>query len=168
MACVASLLSLGSLSISGLTYRRGRAATPYWSPKASITGGHTDDGGWKQTRHFVVENRGRGDALDVWARLVSYDGTPFDTGQVVRVPYGTVQFGEPAGISFEKIDGTPPEGRRRAGNIFAVGPDSMRTTLLIPDLPKKVEIEVFWSQLPNTHKRRRARFTLEAPLPATL
>lgn len=86
MAALALLVSLGGLTISLLTYLRGRAPRPKWVTKVSI---QADEDG-ERTISATATNRGRGEAHDA---VLVYDNlepllAAFARDHADRAPFG--------------------------------------------------------------------------------
>lgn len=93
MAAIALLISLGGLTISLLTYLRGRAPRPKWVTKVSVR--QADDG--ERAVTATATNRGRGTAHD--AMLVR-DELQGIVAVFSRSQQDRVQFGETLRSSF--------------------------------------------------------------------
>lgn len=110
-------------------------------------------------RWFIVQNRGRGDALDVTLDVVKINGEVSPMGVPVRIGrWETVAFGESAEIKFVTETGEVKEPLE-SGDTYV---DRGHTrTFLWGGKPENVEVIVTWSQHPNTRKRRQRTYTIK-------
>lgn len=157
LAVLAFLVAVGSLLLSASTASRIRASRPFW---ATDYDAETEAfvRGTRALITFRVQNRGPGDALDVSLKLVTVNGTPPLEGSSAPVGHwDAVGFGQSAEVRFVREDSAdlPPLSQVQFGNRPRVHWEGA--------IPRRVELEVTWSEAPRTRMRRFERFSIELP-----
>ncbi|MDR7186822.1 hypothetical protein J2X85_003883 [Microbacterium trichothecenolyticum] len=157
LAVLAFIVALGSLLLSIAAVSRVRVSRPFWATDYDAQ----SEGFVKGTRTRVtyrVQNRGPGDALDVSLKVVTVDGT--SALESTSLPVGhwdAVGYGQSAEVRFFREDSAdlPPLSQVQFGSDPNVHWEGA--------IPRRVELEVTWSEAPRTRLRRFERFTIELP-----